>query len=431
MDAQPPLLEQSSTRTTVLPNLDPVTNLPVLPRPPPFETDNAQSFAASVAANSQAWYDYVALVMVTYRHLDGLHNELQLYNSAIKSDFESSQDRVTALENENTGLKSLLTAQCALADELRKSRDGLQIQVDGISEGRTTPRHESKSEKMPDIEIYNGDRDKLTAWITDLKIKMNANRDRFASEQSKLAYAVSRLGGKAKDQVNVYIKEDTIDLENLAAFIKVIETAFGDPDRKGTAQRTLTNLRQRNLDFSTYLAEFNRHAQYTEWCDEAKKSALFTGLSDELKQLLVTFNYDDLGLQEFMQKIQQLDNRARSTQATMRPVRATTRFQSSTTTITPRVSSAAATTTTVPASGTPGGSVPMDLSNTQRRIPRGPLTQDEKTRRRQQNLCLYCGGAGHMAASCPQKPQSQQLRQATLTTTDSSAQAQSSEPAKN
>jgi hypothetical protein len=34
---------------------------------------------------------------------------------------------------------------------------------------------------------------------------------------------------------------------------------------------------------------------------------------------------------------------------------------------------------------------------------RGPLTQAEKDRRRQLNLCLYCGGAGHNADTCPNK----------------------------
>src|SRR5689334_22324998 len=33
--------------------------------------------------------------------------------------------------------------------------------------------------------------------------------------------------------------------------------------------------------------------------------------------------------------------------------------------------------------------------------PRGPLSAEEKSRRRTAGLCLYCGGAGHIAATCP------------------------------
>ena len=41
------------------------------------------------------------------------------------------------------------------------------------------------------------------------------------------------------------------------------------------------------------------------------------------------------------------------------------------------------------------GPAPMDIG----RI-RGPLTNEEKQRRRAQNLCLYCGKAGHLVRDC-------------------------------
>ena len=38
------------------------------------------------------------------------------------------------------------------------------------------------------------------------------------------------------------------------------------------------------------------------------------------------------------------------------------------------------------------------------RFKRGPITDDERKRRMDQNLCLYCGGPDHKAAQCPKKP---------------------------
>jgi hypothetical protein len=32
---------------------------------------------------------------------------------------------------------------------------------------------------------------------------------------------------------------------------------------------------------------------------------------------------------------------------------------------------------------------------------RGPLSDDEKAHRREHNLCMWCGKAGHYADSCP------------------------------
>ncbi len=42
----------------------------------------------------------------------------------------------------------------------------------------------------------------------------------------------------------------------------------------------------------------------------------------------------------------------------------------------------------------------MDLST---RGPRAKLSEEEKNHRRRQGKCLYCGGDGHMAVTCPLK----------------------------
>ena len=59
-----------------------------------------------------------------------------------------------------------------------------------------------------------------------------------------------------------------------------------------------------------------------------------------------------------------------------------------------------------PATSTSTGthSGPMDLSGARYRSQkRGPVTDQEKKRRRDNNLCLYCGSSGDWAAQCPHK----------------------------
>ena len=59
----------------------------------------------------------------------------------------------------------------------------------------------------------------------------------------------------------------------------------------------------------------------------------------------------------------------------------------------------------------------MDLSTAQPR-PRGPLSVAEKTRRMQNNLCLYCRDEGHKAIACTARPSVQmQLRQTSFGST--------------
>ena len=47
---------------------------------------------------------------------------------------------------------------------------------------------------------------------------------------------------------------------------------------------------------------------------------------------------------------------------------------------------------------------PMEIDMTRRR---GPLSDEEKQRRRANRMCLYCGGPGHIAIHCPHRPRCQ------------------------
>ena len=39
-----------------------------------------------------------------------------------------------------------------------------------------------------------------------------------------------------------------------------------------------------------------------------------------------------------------------------------------------------------------------------RTAPKGPISQQEKSRRIAEGLCLYCGESGHLRVDCPKKP---------------------------
>ena len=47
----------------------------------------------------------------------------------------------------------------------------------------------------------------------------------------------------------------------------------------------------------------------------------------------------------------------------------------------------------------------MDLSALNRSRKRGPIDEAEKKRRRDNNLCIYCGQSRHWATNCPYKCQ--------------------------
>ena len=49
------------------------------------------------------------------------------------------------------------------------------------------------------------------------------------------------------------------------------------------------------------------------------------------------------------------------------------------------------------------GPQPDDMQLDALQIPGRPLSAEERQRRLQNNLCLYCGGAGHRIRNCPAK----------------------------
>ena len=61
--------------------------------------------------------------------------------------------------------------------------------------------------------------------------------------------------------------------------------------------------------------------------------------------------------------------------------------------------------------------MPMEIKATRRR---GPLSNQEKQRRRANRLCFYCGGLGHIAINCPNRPKRQVNQIVTTPTTPES-----------
>jgi Retrotransposon gag protein len=262
--------------------------------------------------------------------------------------------------------------------------------------GSSIPR----SEKVPDPPKYSGDRVGLRPFLTHLKLKLSSDSELFPNEQKKLAYTVGRLEGPAFNHLLPYVQSSGVNLENVTALMEVLETAFGDPDRVGSAERALENLRQGNRDFATYYAEFSRLVADVDWNSEpAIRHALKRGLSLELKQELVHHDLPDT-LNEFVRLCQKLDNRLRafdaetryrsSSRPTSRPALNPSQITAPFTAPSPiRAPQPAATSSSNPP-------IPMDISSNRRK-----LTPDERARRIAEGLCLYCGGAGHLVAHCP------------------------------
>ena len=218
-------------------------------------------------------------------------------------------------------------------------------------------------------------------------MKLQGDDAQFPTEQHKPRYTVGLLQGNAFSQIQPYILETTINFTNVTALLNVLKAAFGNPDHTGTAERKPESLKQTNHDSSTYDAESSRHVANTEWNDAAKKTTLSRGLSNEIKDALALANRVPEAYGEFASYLQRLNNRIHAQEAE-RKGRPTPHAPAPMIPVAPIQSTA---------SGTHPG--PMHLSAFRPR-----LSPEERTRRITQNMCLYCGGPGHVARFCPNKP---------------------------
>jgi len=258
------------------------------------------------------------------------------------------------------------------------------------------PQPEDRGQKFPDSPDFSGsDRTQLRGWIAQLRMVIRHTPSRFPDEQAMMRYAFNRLSGIALKQILPHVRENReVGLENLPAFIQLLEAAFGDPDRVATAERNMKEIKQKNREFSLYYAEFQVIAADLDWNPSALRNALRSGLSEEMKD---SFIHTDMPeeLPAFVTLCQKRDNQIQQRKAEKAAQHKWTTSAGSPsaprTPVPPRAPEVA------PAGTVAGytGPAPMDLSAGRRRI-----SDEERAKRFADGRCLYCGGFNHRAVDC-------------------------------
>ena len=145
------------------------------------------------------------------------------------------------------------------------------------------------------------------------------------------------------------------------------------------------------------------------------------GLRNDVKDLLLTFHEDLRSLTEAVSRVDlRCDNRLfeRRSERQLMSRQKTNQTYASIVASTPTSTTQ---THMIPSSGPS----PMEIDVTRCR---GPLSEAEKQRRRANCLCLYCGGPGHIAITCPHRPKQQVSQVSTCEKFQSNSPTRSSRP---
>lgn len=263
-----------------------------------------------------------------------------------------------------------------------------------------------KDATMTDPELYHGERQKLRTFITACELKFGVQERTFRTERSKISYAISRTRGAAWDWASASVQDGRTSYDTWKSFTEALRKAFGEVDSREVARKKLQACRQGNRSASAYWAEFQKYKNDLNYDDQVYIDYFHDGLNYEVQHQLALAGDRPSELIKFVDNAIQLDNRMFNIRS-LRPgynkqhdwTRTQTAQGSAGSTVNKEMSNIAV---------DPYGPQPMDIDLDATRNSRfGPLTAQERNRRINLKLCLYCGKPGHISRDCRSKNNNQ------------------------
>ena len=251
---------------------------------------------------------------------------------------------------------------------------------------------QDRTPKLNPPKPFDGTRAEYKSFIMQLNLMFNSDPARYTgtnADNAKIAYAASYLSGSAKEWFQPHINETTgaISFPTWTEFVAALRAAFEYPDAYQIAYNKISTLKQEK-DCSSYYAAFVSLATVIGIDERTKISFFKKGLHAKLKKALSYQITLTTGFEEFVQACIKIDNQIRANREAHDAIPHTQGGQFAPT----------------PSTSTSTHSGPMDLSRSRYRSQkRGPVTDQVKKRRRDNNLCLYCGSPGNWASQCPHK----------------------------
>src|SRR5260221_13630628 len=248
-------------------------------------------------------------------------------------------------------------------------------------------------------EPYDGTPNKATPFWNTLDSYYDMNCDCFTTESKRVAAALthfkagSQAGDWASDRMATALSQNPIDYGTWATFKADFEKQFIPPQTQMESIGKMHNLPMGNREFNEWFQEWSLHARRTNTDEPTKMYAFRRNLNQGLHQKIVQISPQPTTLAGLVEKARELDqtwriyNTPRSTPSWgFRPQNTRIREIKEDATIEINVTQ-------------------RGRGNFRSRgRGRGRLPPEERKRRFDNQLCLYCGNPGHVAAKCTAAP---------------------------
>jgi len=313
--------------------------------------------------------------------------------------------------------------------------NNLSIAIDRLTQSSRSSESSSRTKVREPDTFDRTDPKKLRTFLVQCELNFQDQAKAFRTDRTKVTFAQSYLKGMALE----WFKPDLLGagdplnrpiwMTDWEEFVIELQTTFGPHDPVADAEHQLDHLRMKeNHRANRYVVDFNRIAsQIRGYGDGALRHHFYTGLPDRIKDEISrvgkprTLN----GLRVLTQEID-----ARYWERKEEVARQN-KTSTSTSTNTPNTKSGK--TDKGKSSGntaqSSSSSTPTQKANKSGKTAElsdklgkdGKLTSEERKRRFDMNLCMFCGATGHKAKDCPKSgSRAAKARAATATTTNTS-----------
>lgn len=259
-----------------------------------------------------------------------------------------------------------------------------------------------RSLRVKEPRTFSGKRDELQPFLSELKNAITLQRGALVTDNDKALYmnAFLKKPGPPDSWWNGIEKAKPYLLEDFDGLLQDFVTHFQDPDLRATKQRELDNLVQKGST-SNYAARFLELCTYLNLTDETQCDYFKRGLKHEVHRGIAFVYPPPSNLDTLIHLAIQIDNSLYAVDAAKKPSTSTSKST--------RQSNTFSSNSSGNYRGTPSNAtVPMEIDAVKHK----PLTNAERERRRKDNLCLYCGNAGHRVLDCPElakKPKKEKI----------------------
>ena len=284
---------------------------------------------------------------------------------------------------------------------------------------RDTSAPAAKRAKAKEPDTFDGsDPKKLNNFILLCNLYFRSNPQIYEDDDvAKVNFALSYLRGIALEYFEPLILEADESLEwmdNWSAFVRTLRIQFGPIDPTGDAESGIDHLKmQDNQHIVKYNVEFNKFAIRTGWDEGVLRHRYYTGLAERIKDVMgqqgkpktldemktLAHSIDSRHWERQREKSRAGKNKSDDKPDNSKPDKGKKsddkeKNQSS------GNSNNNNNKKDKNKSGKPASSSGSTNPLADKLGKDGKLTQQERQRRFDNNLCMFCGGVGHTAANC-------------------------------